>query len=219
MSIQIKICGINSIEAADAVARAGADFAGLNFFPKSPRHVSYEQAEALSDRLRGGPRLVALFVNPDDSTIAEAIAAARPDFLQLHGTETPQRTAQITARFGVPVIKAIQVAGTNDLASLKAYDDVAEHLLFDAKAPPNADRPGGHGRAFDWTLLASVTTSRPFFLAGGLNAENVSRAVRASQAPIVDTASGVETAPGRMSPEKIRDFIQAARNASYPEQV
>jgi phosphoribosylanthranilate isomerase len=219
MSVQVKICGINSAEAADAAARAGADFAGLVFFSKSPRHVSYEQAEALADRLRGGPRLVALFVNPDDSTIAEAIAAARPDFLQLHGTETAQRTAQIAARFGLPVIKAIPVAESSDLAVVAAYDEVVEHLLFDAKAPHNADRPGGHGAAFDWPLLSSVVTSRPFFLAGGLTAENVVRAVQASGAQMVDTSSGVEIKPGQKSPEKIRDFIQAARNASYPEQA
>ncbi|MEY4880457.1 MAG: hypothetical protein RJB62_1926 [Pseudomonadota bacterium] len=217
MSVQVKICGINTIDAADAVARAGADFAGLVFFPKSPRHVSYDQAMALTDRLRGGPQIVGLFVNADDSTIAEAIASARPDYLQLHGTETPARTGQIAARFGVPIIKALAIAEPADLAAAKAYDEVADHILFDAKAPAHAERPGGHGAPFDWKILSGLVLSRPFILAGGLTAENVGRAVRASGAQMVDTSSGVEIAPGRKSPEKIIEFVKASRNASYSE--
>src|SRR5687768_11206780 len=141
MAIGVKICGVNSVEAADAAARAGADFAGLVFFPKSPRHVSLEQARSLAARLRGGPRIVALLVDADDATIAAAIAAAAPDLLQLHGRETPARTGEIAARFGRPVIKALQVSDTADAAAAHAYEDSADYLMFDAKAPQSATRP------------------------------------------------------------------------------
>jgi phosphoribosylanthranilate isomerase len=215
MSIQVKICGINSLEAADAAASAGADFAGVVFFPKSPRHVSFEQADAIAAQLRGGPRLVALFVNADDTLLAEGIAAARPDFIQLHGTEAPARVGQIASRFGLPIIKALPVAEGADLEAAKNYEGMVEYFLFDAKSPAKAERPGGHGVSFDWKILSGCSFPHPWLLAGGLNAENVGRAVRASGAEIVDTSSGVETSPGRKSPEMIRAFIQAARNASY----
>jgi len=219
MGILVKICGINSFEAADAAAAAGADFAGLVFFSKSPRYVSFEQASGLAERLRGGPRIVALLVDPDDSTIAEAVASTRPDFLQLHGSETPARTGQIASRFGLPVIKVIPVAEAKDLDALRTYEGAAEYFLFDARAPSKAERPGGHGVSFDWKLLSGRSVGLPWMLAGGLNAENVGRAVRASGAQMVDASSGVETAPGKKSPQMIADFVKAARNASYRETV
>ena len=214
MSIQVKICGITTSEAGDAAARAGADFIGMVFFRQSPRHVGFDQASALSARLRGGPRLVAVFVNADDSTIAEAIASAQPDYLQLHGSETPARTAQIASRFGLPIIKALPVADTSDLSAVKAYEDIVEYFLFDSKAPPTAERPGGHGVPFDWKILAGMDTSLSWLLSGGLNAENVGSAVRVSGATMVDTSSGVEIAPGKKTPEKIEAFVEAARNAT-----
>ena len=217
MSISVKICGINSVEAADAAARAGADFAGLVFFPRSPRHVSTEQARVLAGRLKGGPRLVALLVDAGDAMIEEAIAAANPDFLQLHGSETPTRVGQIAARFGKPVIKALQVADSADVARAHAYEEMAEYLMFDAKAPESATRPGGHGAAFDWKILSGASFKRPWFLAGGLTPDNVGRALRISGARFADTSSGVEDAPGRKSPEKIAAFVRAARTAPHTE--
>ncbi len=217
MSIQVKICGITTIEGADAAQQSGADFVGMVFFPKSPRNVGFDQATALSARMRGGPRLVAVFVNADDSTISEAIASAQPDYLQLHGTETPARTGQIASRFGLPLIKALPLADKPDLGAAKDYEDIVDYLLFDAKAPKLAECPGGHGVAFDWKLLSGIDTEIPWLLSGGITAENVARAVRASGAKMVDTSSGVEIAPGKKSPEKIKEFIDAARNASQAD--
>ena len=217
MSIQVKICGVNSVEAADAAARAGADFAGLVFFPKSPRHVSLDQAYALAHRLRGGPRVVALFVDADDATITGAVEAASPDILQLHGKETPARVGAIAARFGRPVIKVFHVAEASDLAHARAYEDAADYLMFDARAPDTATRPGGHGVAFDWRILSAMSFRRPWLLAGGLTAENVARAIRVSGAVMVDTSSGVEDAPGKKNPDKIAAFVRAARDAPYTE--
>jgi phosphoribosylanthranilate isomerase len=217
MSAKVKICGINSLEAANAAATAGADFTGLVFFAKSPRNLAFEQARAISDRLRGAARLVALFVDPDDSLLEAGIAASRPDMIQLHGKETPQRTGQIASRFGLPIIKALEIADSSDLGAAMAYAAAADYLLFDARPPADADRPGGHGVSFDWKILSGRKFPRPWLLAGGLKPENVGRAIRASGAEIVDTSSGVETAPGQKSPELIRAFINAARNASYQE--
>lgn len=217
MSVQVKICGLNSLEAADAAARARADFAGLVFFSKSPRNITPGQARELAARLRGGPRLVGLFVDPDDAMLREAIAAAAPDFIQLHGKETPSRVHQIVATFGRPVIKALPVADAADLAAARSYEDVAEYLMFDAKAPEAATRPGGHGAAFDWKILSAANFKRPWFLAGGLSPDNVARAIRVSGAALVDTSSGVEDAPGYKNNEKIAAFVSAARNAAFRE--
>ncbi len=213
--VQVKICGINSAEAADAAASAGADHAGLVFFPRSPRHVGYEQAASLATRLRGRCRIVAVLVDASDGEIEAAVRAARPDVLQLHGREAVERVAAIRQRFGVPVMKAIAVADAEDLLVAPAYEQVADMLLFDAKAPESASRSGGHGAAFDWQLLHGRRFSRPWFLSGGLNAENVGRAIRACEAPGVDCSSGVETAPGMKSGSLIRDFVAAARTAQF----
>ncbi len=215
MSIQVKICGITALEAGDAAASAGADFVGMVFFSKSPRHLEFDQASKLSAQIRGGPKIVAVFVNADDSTISEAVAAAQPDYLQLHGSETPARTEQIASRFGLPIIKALPVQHASDLGATKDYEDSVEYFLFDAKAPPNAERPGGHGVPFDWEIMTSVDPSLSWLLSGGLNAENVGRAVKISGANMVDASSGLEAAPGQKSPEKIEEFIKAVRNAEH----
>ncbi len=215
MATLVKICGINSAEAADAAVSAGADFCGLTFHAKSPRNVSAEEAASLAARLRGRTRIVAMLADAGDEDIIAAMRAAQPDMLQLHGTESPERVAGLRARFRVDVIKAISVADASDLAGVAAYEAVADMLLFDAKAPANASRQGGHGTAFDWQLLRNRTFTRPWLLAGGLHAENVARAIRTSGAPGVDVSSGVETAPGVKSAEKIRAFIAAARAAHY----
>jgi phosphoribosylanthranilate isomerase len=215
MTTQVKICGINSVESADAAVRAGANFAGLVFHPKSPRALNMEQARSLSERMKGRTRVVALMVEPDDATLNAMIANTRPDFIQLHGNESVMRVGEIKSTTGLPIIKVISVAEASDLSGASAYEAVADILMFDAKAPVNATREGGHGAAFDWQLLKGRTFSRPWLLAGGLNAENVARAVSISGAPGVDVSSGVETSPGVKNPEMIRAFIENARNAQF----
>ncbi len=211
MPVQVKICGINSAVAADAVLRAGADFGGLVFFAKSPRHLSLEQGVALAERMRGRLRLAALVVDDNDAALATIASQVKPDFFQLHGKETPERTAEIRSRFGIPVIKAIAVSEAGDLAKVSAYGDVAEMFLFDAVPAADASRPGGHGAAFDWRILNGRNFARPWFLAGGLNPENIGRAVAVSGAKMVDVSSGVESAPGVKSSDRIADFVAAAK--------
>jgi phosphoribosylanthranilate isomerase len=215
MTVQVKICGINSVESADAALRARADFAGLMFHPKSPRASNAEQARALSDRMRGRTRLVAVIVDPDDATLKAMIANAKPDFIQLHGRENVARVSDIRSMTGLPVIKVISMAEVSDLATAAQYEDVADMLMFDAKAPANATREGGHGAAFDWQLLRGRTFKRPWLLAGGLNAENVAEAISITSAPGVDVSSGVESAPGVKDISLIARFADAARNAHY----
>ena len=211
MSVLVKICGITSAESADAAVRAGADFAGLVLHPRSPRHLAPEQATSLAARLRGRVRLVAMLVDPADEAIAAAIAAVKPDIIQLHGAETPARAGAIRSRFGVPVLKVISVADAADFADVPRFEDAADMLMFDAKPPPGASREGGLGAAFDWQILKGRKFTRPWLLAGGLNAANVARALSLTQAPGVDVSSGVETAPGIKSPELIAQFTAAAR--------
>jgi phosphoribosylanthranilate isomerase len=158
---------------------------------------------------------VALLADADDAAVAAAIADAKPDFLQLHGRESVERVGEIRSRTGVPIIKAVSVADMQDIAAAARYEAVADMLMFDAKAPANATREGGHGIAFDWQLLRGRSFSRPWFLAGGLNAENIARAVAISGATAVDVSSGVETAPGMKSPDLIRSFIDNARKAQF----
>jgi phosphoribosylanthranilate isomerase len=215
MGVLVKICGINSREAAEAALRAGADFAGLVFFERSPRHLSLEQAGVLARLLRGRTRVVTLMVEPSDAAVDEVMAAVSPDLIQLHGNESPARAAAIAARTGRPIIKVLAVADSEDVARAHAYEEAADYLLFDAKVDASATRPGGWGAAFDWQLVSGRTFRRPFGLAGGLNPENVARAITVSGAQLVDASSGVEDAPGRKSPEKIAAFVAAARNAPY----
>jgi phosphoribosylanthranilate isomerase len=205
--VQVKICGINSVEAADAAVRAGADFAGLVFYKKSPRNIAPAVGARLADQLRNRVKVVALFVDAGDDELHHAIGIVRPDFLQLHGCETPERAAAIHSRFGVPVVKAVPVADADDLKNIRAYEDVADMLLFDAKGAT----PGGNGAAFDWQLLRGRSFMRPWFLAGGLNAGNVARAIQATGAQGVDVSSGVETVPGVKDARMIREFVSEAR--------
>ena len=211
MPVQVKICGINSAAAADAVLRAGSDFGGLVFFAKSPRNLSLEQGAMLAERMRGRLRLAALVVDESDAALAAIASQVKPDFFQLHGKETPERVAQIRFRFGIPVIKAIAISAADDLAKVSAYDDVAEMILFDAVPAANASRPGGHGAAFDWRILDGRSFARPWFLAGGLNPENIARAIAVSGAAMVDVSSGVESAPGVKSSDRIAEFVAAAK--------
>jgi phosphoribosylanthranilate isomerase len=194
------------------VVRTNADFAGLVFHLGSPRHLHPDQARVIAERLRGHVRIVALLINPGDDVLAGAIAAAKPEFVQLHGNESPSRVAEIRARYGIPIIKALGIASESDLQTLAAFEAVADMLLLDSKTPAGLPA-GGRGQAFDWQLLRKRTITKPWLLAGGLNADNVARAICASGAPGVDVSSGVESAPGVKDAGAIRAFVEAARTA------
>lgn len=209
---EVKICGITSTAAIDAAVAAGAAYGGLVFHPNSPRNVGFEQARALADHMRGRLKIVALIADMDDARIENLVAAVRPDFLQLHGSESARRAAYIRGKFGVPVIKALPVGEAADLAAAAEYEDAVDMLMFDARPPKGAERGGGHGQAFDWKILGDKSFSKPWFLAGGLTPENVARAVELSGAKLVDVSSGVEGAPGVKDGARIRDFIGAAKN-------
>jgi phosphoribosylanthranilate isomerase len=215
MGLLVKICGINSADAADAAARAGADLAGLMFRDRSPRNLGPDQAAALASRLRGRLKVAVVLSDPNDDALTIATAAAKPDFIQLHGAETPERAAAVRAKFGIAVIKAIAVAEAADLDKAAQFEDFADLLLFDAKPPPGADREGGHGRIFDWQLLRGRKFRCPWLLAGGLDPQNVARAIRSSEAPGVDVSSGVEDSPGHKNAELIAQFIARARGAEF----
>lgn len=219
MGLLVKICGINSVEAADAAVRAGADLAGLAFHSRSPRNLQPEQAATLATRMRGRLRLVVLLSDPGDEALTGAIAVVRPDFIQLHGAETPERVSSVRNQFGIPVIKVISVAEAADLDRAAAYDACADMFLFDAKAPSGADREGGHGNAFDWQMLRGRTFSRPWLLAGGLNPQNVASAIRISQARGVDVSSGVESSSGRKDVDLISQFVANARSAELESEA
>jgi len=212
--VEVKICGINEMHAMKTALDAGADLVGLVFFPPSPRALSLGDAAKLAARARGRALVVALVVDADDRLLGDVLESAQPDILQLHGAETPARVAEIRARFRRPVMKAIAVAEAADLAAVPAYAAVADRILFDARPPKDATRPGGHGRAFDWGLLARVERSKPIMLSGGLNPENVGAAIRIVRPDAVDVSSGVERAPGIKDPDKIRAFVAAARAAA-----
>jgi phosphoribosylanthranilate isomerase len=214
MTLLIKICGLSTLEALDVALEAGADMVGFVFFPPSPRHVGYAEARALGEHVRGRAQKVALSVDADDDELAASIAALEPDTLQLHGIETPARVSIVRTRFGLPVTKALPIAERADLSAIGLYEPVADRLLFDARAPRAATRPGGLGRSFDWQLLENIEVRIPFMLSGGLDPENVAEALRITKATSVDVSSGVESTPGHKDPDKIRAFIGAVRNAS-----
>lgn len=213
MSLLVKICGLKTPEALDAALAAGADMVGFVFFTPSPRHLSFDAARALGERVKGRARKVALSVDADDALLAASIGALKPDMLQLHGRESPQHVAQVRLRYGLPVAKAIAVETRDDLARVPDYAKVVDWILFDARAPRDATRPGGLGKPFDWRLLENLALDVPFMLSGGLDADNVAEALRITRAPAVDVSSGVESAPGVKDPEKIRAFVRAARAA------
>ncbi len=206
----IKICGISTADALEAAIRARADHVGFNFFPPSPRFVDPRQALELGQRAAGRIGRIGVFVDAGDAAIGEAVAAAGLDAIQLHGDERPESAAQIRARFGLPVWKALPVASMSDIARADSYRDAADLVLFDAKTPKGA-LPGGMGLSFDWSLLAAYRGPLAWGLAGGLTPANVGEAVRLTGAPLVDTSSGVESAPGVKDVDKIAAFCKAAR--------
>ncbi len=214
MAIRVKICGIKTLESLAAAERGGASYVGLNFYPPSPRAVTGDQAAALAERVSAGVKRVGLFVDPDDTTLSQILAQVPIDLLQLHGAETPRRLAEIKARFELPVMKAIKVATAADLEPAEDYLDVADLLLFDAKAPKEMKDalPGGNALAFDWRLLAGRRWSKPWMLSGGLDPGNLAEAVGITGARGVDVSSGVEERPGVKSTDRIAAFLKAARS-------
>ena len=213
MSTIIKICGLRTPETLSAASHAGADWVAFNFFPASPRFVSLDEARLLGAQVKHPTKKVALVVNADDAAIADIISGLKPDFLQLHGTETPERVAAVRATFGLPVIKAIGIGDADDLVAMRRFESVADWLLMDAKPPKGAVLPGGNGVRFDWKLLAGLDLAKPFMVSGGLDPSNVAEALLVSGAQGVDVSSGVESAPGVKDPDRIKAFIEAAREA------
>ena len=214
MSLTVKICGLSTPETLDAALDAGADMVGFVFFPPSPRHLQFERALSLGERVRGRAQKVALTVDADDAFLQSVVEALRPDMLQLHGAESVARLAAIRRRFGLPLMKAVPVAVKEDLDRIGAYATAADRLLFDARAPREATRPGGLGNRFDWHLLENVRTAVPFMLSGGLDVDNVADALSITRASGIDVSSGVERAPGIKDVDKITAFVRAARAAA-----
>ena len=210
--VTVKICGITSPEAVNAAVQAGAAYGGLVFHPKSPRNLDVARAARLAAQMRGKLKVVTLLADPSDEQLAMVVGEVAPDFLQWHGAESARRVAYVRAKFNIPVIKALPVAQAADLAAAAEYESIADMLMFDAKAPKGAERPGGHGAAFDWKLLAGKTFAKPWFLAGGLDPDNVARAIALSGAKFVDVSSGVESAPGVKDPARIHSFINATKS-------
>jgi phosphoribosylanthranilate isomerase len=216
MALTIKICGLKTPDTLDVALEAGADMVGFVFFPPSPRDLGFEAARMLGARVRGRAAKVALTVNADNDTLRDIIEALKPDLLQLHGKETPERVAVVRSRFGLPVMKALPIAERKDLSPIHLYAKVVDRLIFDARPPREATRPGGLGTTFDWNLLRNVNPGVPFMLSGGLTVGNVAKAIAITRAPGVDVSSGVEKSPGIKDPAKIREFIRAARASEAP---
>jgi len=210
---QSKICGLSTPEAVARALEGGAAYIGFIFFPKSPRNITADAAARLANPVRGRANVVAVTVDASDADLDTIVQTLKPDLIQLHGRETPNRAADIRARTGVGVVRAISVSDASDIDAAAAFDGAADHLMFDTKAPVNAELPGGNGASFDWTLLNGRRFSRPWFLAGGLDPWNVEDAVRASGAPLVDVSSGVERGPGLKDPDLISAFLNAVRRA------
>jgi phosphoribosylanthranilate isomerase len=211
MPTKVKICGLKTEAALEAALAGGADYVGLVFFPPSPRNVTLAVAKALAAEARGRARIVALMVDPDDALIAQVVASAAPDLIQLHGYETPTRVAEVRARWGISVMKAVPVETAEDAHAARQFSPAADLILFDARAPADSARPGGNGAPFDWRTLLGVTEGIPFVLSGGLTPDNVAEAIRLTGATIVDVSSGVESRPGEKDPELIRRFLRAAK--------
>ncbi|HEY7243742.1 MAG TPA: phosphoribosylanthranilate isomerase [Xanthobacteraceae bacterium] len=219
MTLIIKICGLKSAEAVDAALECGAEMVGFVFFPPSPRNIGFDAARVLAERVGGRALKVALSVDASDALLTQIIESLAPDLLQLHGGESLERVRAVRQRFGLPVMKALPIEEEADLSAVRVYEQQADRLIFDARAPSDASRPGGLGRSFDWHLLRDVETAVPFMLSGGLDAGNVAEALRITRAPGVDVSSGIERAPGDKDPERIRAFVAAARRAAERRSV
>ncbi len=209
MKAEAKICGLTEGRSLDAAIRYGAAYIGFMFFPASPRAIHPEQAAPLVRSMPQQVRSVGVFVDPDDGLLAQVLAAVPLTMLQLHGDEPVERIAEIKATTGLPVMKVLKIGEAEDFVPARRYEQVADYLMFDTKPPKGATRPGGNAAAFDWTLLKGQSWKTPWFLAGGLTPDNVAGAVKLTGTHLVDTSSGVEDAPGKKNPEKIRKFLSA----------
>lgn len=208
----VKICGIKTLDLLEATIAAGADMVGFMHFQRSPRHVSIEDLAGLISAARGRIESCVVLVNPDNSCVAE-VAALGPDWIQLHGPESPNRVETIRAEAGVEIMKALPIGNADDVGQIASFVEVADRVLLDAKPPKGSDRPGGLGESFDWTLLKALDPSVQYMLSGGLNADNVADAIRQVRPFGVDVSSGVETAPGVKDKRLIEAFIRNARSA------
>jgi phosphoribosylanthranilate isomerase len=213
MSVKVKICGVRTGAIIEAAADAGADYAGLVFFPRSLRYVAPDAARELAEAARGRIKTVAVMVDPEDALIDQVLEQVQPDVIQLHGGETPEHVASIKAKTGLPIFKAIAVGGASDLAEAANFAGIADMILFDAKANPSATIPGGNGVVFEWQALRSLRNGAPFALSGGLHPGNVGEALARTGATLVDVSSGVESAPGEKDPTLVREFVAAAKSA------
>ncbi|MDP3746508.1 MAG: phosphoribosylanthranilate isomerase [Phenylobacterium sp.] len=214
MTVTAKICGLTTPQTVAAAVEGGASHLGFMFFAKSPRNIDPEAAARLTPPARAeNVKIVAVTVDPDDALLERLAATLKPDFIQLHGKETPARARQVALRTGAGVIKVISVSSAHDIDTARAYETVVDHLMFDARPPSDHPLPGGAGARFDWTLLSGRRFERPWFLAGGLDPWNVGEAVRLSGAPLVDVSSGVERGPGLKDPALITAFLDAVRRA------
>lgn len=213
MSLDVKICGLKTAETLAAALAGGASHVGFIFFPKSPRNIAPAEAGRLRAAALGRAKAVAVTVDADDATLDAIVAAMRPDMLQLHGHETPERVAAVKARHGLPVLKAFSVRDAADLGAIGPYRGIADRFLLDAKAPAGAELPGGNGVAFDWRVLAELDPDIDYMLSGGLNAQNIGEALRLAAPAGIDISSGVESAPGVKDVARIEGFFRAVRDA------
>ena len=213
MTLKVKICGITTEADYNVCRAAGASWTGMVYYPGSSRHLTLNQLARLAtcDSGADSPQRVLLTVDMTGDALAPLIAAAKPDMLQLHGRETPERVAEVKARYGLPVMKAVGIADGDDLPKLESYFGVADQILVDAKPPKGGELPGGNGLSFDWCLIAGRRWPCPWMLAGGLTPENVAEAVKMTGAKQVDVSSGVEDAPGQKNAELIQKFVQNSR--------
>jgi len=212
--MDIKICGLKTEEAVAAALDGGASHVGFIFFPKSPRNIAPAEAGRLRQSAVGRAKAVAVTVDAADSDLDQIVSAMKPDMLQLHGKETPERVREIKARYGLPVMKALAISSADDLGRIAPFQGVADRFLFDAKPPAGSQLPGGNGVSFDWMLLSNVPDGLDYLLSGGINSKNVAEAVRMANPPGLDISSGVETAPGVKDPALIAAFFAAVRRAS-----
>ena len=214
MKVSVKICGISDARGLIAAVESRASYVGFNFYRRSPRYVALEYAAELAASLPRAVTAVGVFVNPTDADLDSVVSNVRLGMVQLHGRETPERVDDVRAAYGLPVIKAVGVASARDILAAHAYEEHADWIMFDAKAPKDAMRPGGNAVSFDWSLMKSYTGDTPWMLAGGLTPRNVAKAIRESGARAVDVSSGVETRPGVKSPAKIRAFVNATKGSA-----
>ncbi len=213
MSAHAKICGLTTPETLDAALADGAAFVGAVVFPRSPRHIEIRHAATLFERARGKAKIVAVTVDADDALLTEIALILKPDLIQLHGHETREQAERVRMLTGAGIIKVLPIRAHEDFAEADDWEPFAEHLMFDAKPPEGSHLPGGVGARFDWALLADRAFRHPWFVAGGLTADNVAQAIRVSGAPLVDVSSGVEREPGVKDPALIAAFLEAVRSA------